>query len=233
MFNTGSGAETQDLAKIIAKNSRRTIGEEEIKLIDELCGEGSVEPSYFKEKLVTFSSVINGMRSVTAIDYIKAVQYCSHLATGDSQYNAYSKTFPERVAAKASDGTVRASSNLYHKTDLVQKILAMAEVPFHLLFMGKRYAAIEKLFELMNNAGSERIQMESADKLLTHLKAPETSKIEIDIGIKKDSAIVSLEATLSQLASQQVAMIGSGQITAKHVVDAELIGDEDEQSIDS
>lgn len=227
MINTGSKADINELSKIIAKNSKRNIGEAEIELMNALCDEGSIEPTYLKEKLVTFSGVINGMRSVTAIDYIKAVQYCSHLSMGDSQYNAYCKTYPDRVAAKACDGTVRASSNLYHKTDLVQKILAMAEVPFHLMFMEKRYRAVEKLFDLMNNAGSERIQMESADKLLGHLKAPDSSKIEIDIGIRKDSAISSLEATLTALATQQVSMIESGQYNAKNIVDAELVSEED------
>ena len=229
MFNLGSKADVTSIAQAIAKQSKRDIGEKETELIESLLGSDSIEPDYFKEKLVTFSSVINGMRSVTAVDYIKAVQYCSYMSLGDSQYNAYCKTHPDRVAAKSNDGTVRASANLYHKTDLVQKILAMAEIPFHLMFMSKRYAAIEKLSDLMMNSGSDRIQMESADKLLTHLKPPESSKIEIDIGIGRNSAISSLEATLTALAIQQVDMIGSGKMSAKNVVDAELITEDDNE----
>ena len=208
------------------KQSKRSFGDKEKQLIQEII-DGGIEPSYFQDKLISFSSVIKGMRGVSGIDYIKAVQYCSFIAIGDSQRRAYEKTFPDRVAKKQADGSISASSSFYHRTDLVQKILDMSQIPLHMVFMAEKYKAIQKLSELMTGADSERIQMESADKLLTHLKTPENTKLEIDIGFKKNETLDNLDKTLSMLAKKHIEMIGSGH-TAKDIVDAQIIQDGDE-----
>jgi hypothetical protein len=212
-----------DVAAQMAKSSKRDITQDDMQEIISICASGELEVDYFKEKLVAFSGVINGMRGVSALDYIKAIQYCSFIATGDTQYDAYCKTHPDRVAAKACDGTVRASANLYHKTDLVQKIIGMTEIPLHMIFMSVKYRAVEKLVHLMDSSASDRIQMESADKLLTHLRTPETSKIQIDIGVKSNETMDSLDKTLMALAQKHVDMISSGVHTAKDIVDAEIL----------
>lgn len=227
MFNVGTSVSIDEIAAQIAKQSKRTVTDHEAMTIVAICQDESIEADYFKEKLVSFSGIINGMRGVSVIDYIKAVQYCTFIATGDTQVDAYRKTHPDRVAAKSCEGTIRASANLYHKTEIVQKIIGMTEIPLHLIFMSTKYKAVQKLAELMTTSNSDRIQMECADKLLTHLKTPETSKIEIDIGFKKNETVDSLEKTLEALAQKHVEMIGSGSYSAQDIVDAELVGGSD------
>ena len=217
-----------DMINELRRSTRKEFGEEELKVINEIT-ENGLDPSYFKDKLVTFSSILKGATRVSAIDYIKAVQYCSYIAVGDSQANAYRKTFPDRVAKKASPNTVISSASFYHRGSMVQQILSSAQIPLHLIFMAEKYKAIEKLADLMVNADTARIQMESADKLLTHLKSPENTKLEIDIGFKKNETLDNLEKTLAQLATKQVEMIGKGY-SAQDVVDAKIItNDEDEE----
>lgn len=233
MFNvTDYGSMEEDsVVKAIEDGSKRKLGSVDKELIQSII-DGGIEPSYFLDKLVTFSSVMKGRKGTSTKDFIRAVQYCSYIAIGDSQISAYKKTFPDRVAKKGSEGTVSASASFYHRTDLVQSIIKMAQVPMHLIFMAEKYKAIQKLTNLMENADSERIQMESADKLLVHLKTPENSKIEIDIGFKKNETLDNLDATLTALARKHIEMIGNGH-TAKDIVDAQLIESEVEDEPNS
>jgi len=215
--------DNDELLKQLKVNTKKEFTIEEGGLIEKIINEEEFDSTDFKESLITFSDVLKSNKRTNAIDYIKAVQFCSHMSIGSSQYDAYVKTFPDRVAAKSGEGTVRASASIYHKTQLVQGILSMAQVPAHLIFMSERHKAIEKLVSLMNNEdATHRIQMESADKILSHIKPPEESKITLDVNVNND-ALDSLEKAIETLATNQVKSISDGKNTAQDVVDAELV----------
>jgi len=100
---------------------------------------------------------------------------------------------------------------MYFKGQLVQKLIAQMELPGRFLHHNKLSAAINKQFTLMMSPkSSDRIQMECASSLMAYLKAPETSKIELDVAVKKDESAVALESKLLELATLQVSAFENG-----------------------
>jgi len=175
---------------------------------------------HIQDKIVSFSSVMKTGR-YKSIDYIKAVQFCSYLSIGDSQIDSYRKTFPKRVAAK-SKGSTQSSASIYASGELVQKIMAQSMVPAHIMFNSERFKAINVLAELMINSESERIRMESADKVLGHIKPPEESKLQIDIGIKDNDSVQDLNDALTKLAIKEKEMMANGMLSLKDVAKKKL-----------
>lgn len=225
MLKTGVVLDNDELLNQLTNSTKKKFSDAEGELIEKIIETQEFDSDEFKENLITFSDVLRSNKRVLGTDYIKAVQFCSHMASGASQYSAYCKTFPDRVAKKKSDGTVRASASIYHKTELVQKILRMAQVPMHLMFMSERFKAVQVLVGLMSDADStDRIKMESADKLLHHVKAPEESKLTVDLNVKSD-ALSNLENAIEQLAMAQIKQVEDGMSTAHDIVDAEITGE--------
>jgi hypothetical protein len=54
------------------------------------------------------------------------------------------------------------------------------------------------------------VRQKAADSLLMHLKPPETAKIELDIGIKKDSIVEEYEENIRRLVEKQKELIEAG-----------------------
>jgi len=79
----------------------------------------------------------------------------------------------------------------------------------------------------MTTADSEKVRTDAANSLLNHLKAPETSKIEIDMNVKQQDGIGDLrEATLELVKAQRLAIEG-GQNTAKEIAHTTIVLDMD------
>jgi hypothetical protein len=76
--------------------------------------------------------------------------------------------------------------------------------------------------DLMMNAKSEKVRSEAANSILTQLKPPEKKQLEIDIGIKEDSAIADLRASTLELVEQQKAMIRDG-VSVQQIAHTPLI----------
>ncbi len=178
-------------------------------------------PEEFAEQLVTFSSVLKNGR-YKAEGYIKAVQYASYRQMNFSMTKSYRMTFPDRCfrdGAPKPTGTVEALSSIYDKTAIVQGILSQMQIPLHIMMMSERVRAANVLAHLMLHAENERVQMESADKLLNHINVPETMKVELDVGFKADETLVSLNDKLDALANYAQAKIMSKGLTPLEVLE--------------
>ena len=77
--------------------------------------------------------------------------------------------------------------------------------------------------DLMVNANSEKVRSDAANSLLTHLKRPEVTKIELDVGLKEDKTIDGLRQATMALAASQRDMIKSGMMNAKEVAHSQII----------
>jgi hypothetical protein len=101
-----------------------------------------------------------------------------------------------------------------------------------IMFLGLRYKAVGVLADVMMNARQDRDKINAAKELLAATKGPETQKIELDIGVKENSAIANLNEQLSVLAGRQkmlleagardLADFGSMKVKQEEIVDAEL-----------
>lgn len=180
----------------------------------------------YRDNLISYSSVLlEGKFKMSS--YLDAVRYAGFKIMGHTNVDAYIKTFPDKHHKFIMDGvdskTISSYIHAYNKSKLVNLILAQAMIPTHILNADLYQKALNKQFELMNTAQSEKVQTEAANSLLTHLKPPETKKVELDIGIKEDSAIRDLRATTRALAEQQMKMLKSGDMTAQEAAHSGIV----------
>lgn len=180
----------------------------------------------FKENLLSYTSVMKDGKFKIG-DYINAVKYVSLKLLGHSNVKAYFKTFPDRhqkfIDEGTSDKDISAYVAAYNKNKLVNLIMAQTLVPHHVLNNHMYQEALNVQFELMKDAKSEKVRSDAANSLLTHLKPPETTKIELDIGVKEDGIISSLKEKMVELAAIQAKHITLGISSAEEVAKSNLI----------
>lgn len=159
-------------------------------------------------------------------DYINAVKYVSFKTMGKTNTAAYIATFPDRYTNFKANGTsdkdIASYITSYNKNKLVNLIYEQTLIPTHILNADIHQQAINRLADLMVNASSEKVQSDSANALLTHLKRPETQKVELDIGVRESSAIAELNHTMKILAAKQVDLIGSNAYSIKEISQLKL-----------
>ena len=69
----------------------------------------------------------------------------------------------------------------------------------------------------MVNGRSEMARVAAAKEILANVKAPETTKIELDIGLRNENAMESLNAQLAQFAMESYNQLKSGQTDLKQL----------------
>lgn len=171
---------------------------------------------HIKQNFISYTSVLMDGKFKTE-DYINAVTYVSYKLMGFTNKDAYSRTFPTRYQTLTiqgrTDKEISAYVSAYNKTKLVNLILEQTIIPSWVLNQDKYQAAINTQFDLMQNAISEKVRTEAANSLLTHLKKPETKKVELDIGVKENSGMAELREAMTSLAQQQRELIEAGAQT--------------------
>ena len=204
-----------------------TINQELIDKINTTLTEPELYEAY-RENLVSYTQVMNdGRFKVT--NYIDAVKYVSHKLMGCTNIDAYSKTFPDRITRFQNQGTsakdIASYVTAYNKSKLVNLILEQTLVPSYVLNQDLYQKALNVQADLMISARSEKVRSDAANSLLTHLKMPQTQKVELNLGIKEDSSIQALRETTMALAEQQKRMLQAGAMNAEQVAHSKLVID--------
>ena len=204
---------------------KKSVNQELIDQINKTLSEPELYEAY-RDNLMSYTRVMADGRFKIQ-NYIDAVKYVSHKLMGCSNIDAYTKTFPQKyqnflaqgVAAKDIASYVTA----YNKSKLVNLIFEQTLIPAYVLNQDLYQKALNTQAELMIMAKSEKVRCDAANSLLTHLKMPETQKVELEIGVKEDSSIAALRATTLELARQQRLMVESGAMNAQEVAHGKLI----------
>lgn len=188
----------------------------------------------FKENLLTYTSVMqHGKFKIS--NYVNAVKYVSLKLLGSTNRDAYIKTFPDKYARFKAEGVsekdIASYTTAYNKSKLVNLIYEQTLIPLHVLNAPIQQAAINKLADLMLNAKSEKVQSDSANSLLTHLKRPETQKVELDIGFNAGSIIDDYELVMRKMVEKQKALIEAGG-DLKQITNASIKKESDDDVID-
>ena len=195
----------EELKVLMPKKKQKFMNQELVDMINDAETRNDFEGE-FEKKVISYSSILTQGRYKTS-DYIKAVEFVTHYLNGDEQAEAYVKTFPETVKRRIMEGKssyATGAPSMYFQGKLVQAIMAQAQLGIRLRHYNKIDKAVEVLFDLaVSKSSTDRIKMESADKLLNHLKEPEESKVEIEIGVKKDESGQALEAKILEIAKLQ------------------------------
>lgn len=180
-----------------------------------------------RENFVSYTSVLKDGKFRTE-DYLSAVTYVSYKLMGDTNKEAWAKTFPARFATLKAKGAtekeVSAHVSAYNKGRLVNAILEQSLVPTWVLNQDMYQKALNVQADLMMNAHSEKVRSDAANSILTHLKKPE-GKIEVDLNIKDNSGMNELKGALADMAATQRQLIASG-VGIRTVTDARIIENE-------
>ena len=183
----------------------------------------------FKENLLSYTGVMRDGKFKIG-DYLKAVKYVSFKLLGSSNIDAYLKTFPDRhqefIKNNTSAKDMSSYVAMYNKNKLVNLIFEQTIIPFHVLNSDLYQKALNVQVELMTSPDvSPKVRSDAANSVLTHLKPPETTKIELDIGVKSDSMIEQLRTTMAEFSAQQLKAITMGTQSVTDIAHSKLVLD--------
>jgi len=204
---------------------KKSVNKELIDQINKTLSEPELYEAY-RENLLSYTKVMaDGKFKVS--NYIEAVKYVSHKLMGCTNIDAYSRTFPDKMARFAAQGVnskdIASYVTAYNKSKLVNLIMEQTLVPMWVLNQDLYQRALNVQAELMVSANSEKVRSDAANSLLTHLKQPETQKVELNVGMKEDNSIAALrDATLALVAQQKQALL-AGAMTAQDVAHTKVI----------
>lgn len=180
-----------------------------------------------RDNFLSYTSVLKDGK-FKAEDYLNAVAYCSYKLMGDSNQDAYFKTFPQRyanlVAAGRTPKEISSYVAAYAKGQLVNKIMEQTLVPSWVLNQHMYQAALNTQFKIMTDEDvSPKVRSDAADSLLTHLAKPKEAGPLINIDMGETSGMNELKDALSRMAQQQQTLINAGvstkEIAAQDIVD--------------
>ena len=204
---------------------KKSVNQELIDQINKTLADPELYEAY-RDNLLSYTRVMADGRFKIQ-NYIDAVKYVSHKLMGCSNIEAYTKTFPDKYQNFLAQGVVAKDIasyvTAYNKSKLVNLIFEQTLIPSYVLNQDLYQKALNVQAELMVTANSEKVRCDAANSLLTHLKMPETQKVELEIGVKEDSSIAALRATTLELARQQRLMVESGAMNAQEVAHGRLI----------
>lgn len=209
----------------LPKAQRNVVTEELIDKLNDMNKDPSLLGS-FKENFLGYMEVMKtGKYRIQ--DYVNAVRFVSYKLIGKSDIDAYSAVFPERYQTLKDQGLSRDQmspyTSAYKKNKLVIQIMEQTLVPDHIINAPMRQQALNQLADIMLNGRSEMARVQAANNILVNTKAPETTKIELDIGMKENDVIAELRNTTQLLAKQQRLAIESGVSTPLDIANSKVI----------
>ena len=215
----------EQFKQVLPDKLKKSVNQELIDQINTTLAEPELYEAY-RDNLLSYTRVMaDGRFKVDS--YIQAVRYVSHKLMGSTNIEAYSKTFPDKMQRFAAHGVVAKDIasyvTAYNKSKLVNLIFEQTLIPSYVLNQDLYQRALNVQADLMVSANSEKVRCDAANSLLTHLKMPETQKVELEIGVKEDSAIAALRATTFELARQQRLMLEAGAMNAQEVAHSKLV----------
>ena len=163
-------------------------------------------------------------------DYLNAVKFVSFRLMGDSNQEAYFKTFPQRYQALLAKGTtskdIAAYVSAYTRGQLVNRVMEQSLVPSWVLNQHMYQEALNVQFNLMHDSGvSPKVRSDAANSLLTHLAKPKEAGPLVNIDMRETSGLTELKEAMAKMAAQQQDLIRAG-MSPKAVAAQTIIGAE-------
>lgn len=216
---------TEQFKQVVPNQFKACVSQELIDQINQTLADPDMYETY-RDNLLGYAHVMKEGKFKME-DYINAIKYCSHKIMGASNIDAYVKTFPDKYQAMLSAGKnakdISSFVTSYNKNKLVNLILEQSMIPSWVLNQDMYQKALNHQLYLMLNAKSEKVQSDAANSILVHLKPPEVTKVELDIGLKKDSAMDDLKQNLAELALMQKQFISAGVTQVKDLAQQKLV----------
>lgn len=212
---------------------KKSINQELIDQINTTLADPDMYENY-RDNLLSYTKVMaDGRFKVT--EYVNAVKYVSHKLMGATNIEAYTKTFPDKYQRFVQTGVqakdIASYVTAYNKSKLVNLIFEQTLIPSYVLNQDLYQKALNVQAELMVTSHSDKVRCDAANSLLTHLKMPETQKVELEIGMKEDSSISQLRQATLELARAQRLAIEAGQMSTQEVAHTKIVIDVDAKEL--
>lgn len=225
---------TEVFQRALPKQIRGRIDQQVMDKINTSFTDPTLRENY-RDNLLSYTHVMKDGKF--KIDqYLDAVKYIGFKLMGNSNIEAYTKTFPDRYAYYLSNNTtqkdIASYITSYNKNKLVNLIYEQTLIPFHVLNTDYRQQALNTQVELMIYAKSEKVRSDAANSVLTHTKPPEDTKIELEINVKEDKSLVDLRAETLRLVNISKRTIELGINTAEDVAHSSIIIDADVEDVE-
>ena len=180
----------------------------------------------YRDNLLSYTKVMADGRFKVS-NYVDAVRYVSHKLMGATNIEAYIKTFSDKYNRFLAQGVtpkdIASYVTAYNKSKLVNLIFEQTLIPSYVLNQDLYQKALNVQAELMITSKSDKVRCDAANSLLTHLKMPEVTKVELEIGVREDSSIAALRETTLALSRQQRLMVEAGMMNAQQVAHSKLM----------
>jgi hypothetical protein len=179
-----------------------------------------------RDNFISYAHVLRDGKFKTD-DYVHAVAYVSYKLMGNSNQDAYFKTFPQRYSILVSKGAtpkdISAYVAAYNKGKLVNLILEQTLVPIWILNQDVYQKAINVQATLMTTAQSELVRTNAANSILTHLAKPKEVAGKLTISMEETNGMKELTDLMRQLAQKQLGAIERGGVSAREIAAQRII----------
>lgn len=213
---------------------KKTINQDLIDQINVTMSDPDLYEAY-RDNLICYSGILNDGRFKIQ-EYISAVKYVSHKLMECTNMEAYSRTFPDKIARFMAQGVaskdIASYVTAYNKSKLVNLIMEQTLIPSYVLNQDLYQRALNVQVDLMVNAKSEKVRTDAANSVLTQLKMPEKTKVELDINFKENDSITALRNATLALVKQQTLSMQQGNTTALDIAHSNVSIKEDITNID-
>lgn len=214
----------QQLTKALPANLKNSATQEMVDMVNNATNDPILAEN-IRDNFLSYTGVLQEGKFKTK-DYLKAVMYVSFKLMGNTNQEAYFKTFPDRYQVLVAKGTsskdIAAYVSAYNKNKLVNLILEQSLVPTWVLNQAVYQKAINQQAHLMMNAESEFVQQQAANSILTHLAKPKEVGPLINLDMRESSGMNELKDMLGELAKMQVSKINSG-VPTQAIAGQELV----------
>lgn len=222
---------TKDIMqKALPANMKSHITDSLVDLVNTVSSDPIIAQN-IRDNFISYTGVMKDGRHKTE-DYIYAVAFVSYKLMGDTNKDAYFKTFPHRyqelMARGVTDKDMSAYVAGYAKGKLVNAIMEQSLVPSWVLNQDVYQKAINTQAQIMNDPNvCSRDRVAAANSILTHLGKPKEVGPLLNIDMREQSGVNELRDLLKQVAVQQRDQIGEGA-SIKDIAGSKLFkGDED------
>ncbi len=201
-----------ELQELVPKKQRNVVTEDLVILINEIADDETIGVE-FTRNMIDYSTVLaQGKYSLE--EYMSANHFVTLLLLQHKDIDAYKIVFPDRYMRLLAKGLTRSQmgsyATNYKQNKLVTQILEQTMVPSNVLNAPMYQEALNHSRYLMLNAKSETVQQNCAEAIMTQLKGPESSKLEIDISINQSDSVRDNEAFMIELAEKKLELMRLG-----------------------
>jgi len=217
------------LKAVIPKSLRSNVDQRMVDFVNGVSKDAQLAESY-RNNVLTYISVIKDGRFKLQ-DYLKAIEYVTYKLMGDTNKEAYIKTFPDRyqrmIDGKYEEKKIHGRISAYNSGYLVSKILERTIIPPSVSYRDAFHQAMMKEIDLMHNARSETVQEKAARTILEMTKPSEEANVTIDMNIKESEDIVEQYNKALDLASMKMLDMIQKGANVKDVANIKLSVKED------